>query len=297
MIRTILLSLALPMIASAQLEGVFDLHVHSAPDSGPRSIDAIEVAQLARRHGMRGLLLKNHYSETASMAYLVSRVVPEVEAYGGIVLNRAVGGINPSAVEHLARKTGGLGKVVWMPTFDSEHYHRVSQPNPKHVPVAKDGALLPETLAVLDVMARLGLALATGHSSPEESLLLIRAAKQRGIERIIVTHPGPAPVAMSIELQKQAAALGAFLEYPFSPTLPPNPHWPGGTVPMDEYLRMIREVGPEHVILTSDLGQAMNPTHTDGLKAFQAALREASFSAAEIDRMGKVNPARFLGLE
>lgn len=285
-----------PGPAAAQLEGVIDLHVHCAPDSGPRSIDALEVARLARRYSMRALLFKNHYSETASMAYLVGQAVPGPAYFGGIVLNRAVGGINPAAVEHMAAKTGGLGRVVWMPTFDSEHYHRVFKPNPGFVPVAADGKLLPGTEAVLDVIAREGLALATGHSSPAESLLLIERARAKGIERIIVTHPLPKPVGMSVAEQKKAARMGAFLEYPYNPTLPPRPEWPGGHVPMDEYLAAIRAVGPENVIVTSDLGQRLNPVHTDGLIGFFEKLREAGFGEAEIDRMAKLNPARFLGL-
>ena len=251
---------------------------------------------MARRHGMRALLFKNHYTQTASLAYLVSQVVPEVEAYGGIALNRAVGGVNPTAVERMALTTGGRGKVVWMPTFDSEHYHRVFRPNPGFVPIAREGRLATETLAVLDVIAEHGLALATGHSSPEESLLLIRAAKERGIERIIVTHPLPDPVGMTIEQQKEAARLGALLEYPFNVTLPPNPDWPGGHIPMAEYLEAIRAVGPENVVLSSDLGQQGNPVHTDGLQVFRKKVLEAGFSEDEVRRMMRTNPARLLGL-
>ena len=86
----------------AELAGMIDLHVHVAPDSrGPRSVNGFEAAQMARRHGIRALLIKNHYTETASQAYLVSQIVPDIGVYGGIVLNRSVGGINPVAVgEH-----------------------------------------------------------------------------------------------------------------------------------------------------------------------------------------------------
>ena len=288
-------SLAAPL--AAQLEGVIDLHVHCAPDSGPRSIDAFEVARLAKRHGLRALLFKNHYNQTASLAYLVSQVEPRIEVFGGVALNRSVGGLNPRAIERMAKVTGGLGRVVWMPTFDSEHYHHHLTPNPEHVPIARDGKLLPETLAVLDEIAKHGLSLATGHSGPQESLLLIRSAKQRGIERILVTHPMPEPVGMSLAQQKEAARLGAYLEYPFQSTLQPHPDWPGGFVPMPEYLAAIREVGPENVIVTSDLGQPLNPVHTDGLLAFRSELDKAGFSAAEIDGMMKINPARFLQLD
>lgn len=277
--------------AFAQLAGVIDLHVHSAPDSMPRSIDALEIARIAKRHDMRALLFKNHYTSTAPLAYLVSQAVPGIEVYGGIALNRSVGGINIAAIDHMTKTTGERGRVVWMPTFDSEHYHRTVEPNPNHVAVSRDGRLLPEVTEVLSLMADRGLALATGHSSPEESLLLIRAAKQAGIDRIIVTHPLLPEVSMALALQQQAAALGAYLEYPVAMMLEP------AKIPIEEFADAIRTVGSDHVILTSDLGQALNPIHTDGLVAFLAQLREQGFSQQEIDRMTKSNPARFLGLD
>ncbi|GIT15014.1 MAG: hypothetical protein CM1200mP36_07700 [Gammaproteobacteria bacterium] len=155
--------------AHAQLDGMIDLHVHSAPDSDARSVDAFETARLARRHGMRALLFKNHYTHTASLAYLVSQAVPGIEIYGGITLNRPVGGINPLAVRFMAETTGRHGAVVWMPTRDAEQVHLRTGGNPGNVPIVRDGELLPEVLEVLNVMAEYDLALATGHSSPEES--------------------------------------------------------------------------------------------------------------------------------
>ena len=288
-----LLTVAVVVVPTAvfgQLDGVVDLHVHSAPDSRLRSVDAIEVARLARRHGVRALLLKNHYTHTASLAYIVGQAVPGVELYGGIALNRSVGGINPVAVEHMAATTGGLGRVVWMPTFDSEHYTRTFAPNPNFVPISRDGVLLPEVKQVLALMAERNLALATGHSSPEESILLIEAGIEAGIDRMIVTHPMLPPVGMSIELQKEAAALGAFLEYPF------NALMPDGGVDYDDLVETLRAVGPERAILSSDLGQPMNPVHTDGLVNYFERLRQSGFTRSEIDRMAKLNPVRFLGL-
>src|SRR3954466_9671663 len=108
--------------ASAQtLTGVVDIHVHSDPDSMPRSIDAIDAAKLARSRGMRALVLKNHYEPTASLAYLVRKEVPGIELFGGISLDLTVGGVNPAAVEWMTKVKGGYGKVVWLPTFDSEN--------------------------------------------------------------------------------------------------------------------------------------------------------------------------------
>ena len=289
--RLVPLWLLIPALSvQAQLEGVIDLHVHSAPDSVARSVDAIEAARLARRHGMRALLFKNHYTHTASLAYLVSQVVPGIEAYGGIALNRSVGGVNPVAVAHMAGTTGGLGRVVWMPTFDSEYAHRTVRENPDHVPISRNGELLPEVHEVLEWMAEHDLALATGHSSPEESLLLIREAKARGIERIIVTHPSSRFVLMTTETQREAARLGALLEYPLALALG------GDDQTFERFVTQIREVGPENVVLSTDLGQAGNPVHTDGFTLSIPRLLDAGMSQTEIDVMTKHNPARFLEL-
>ena len=47
---------------------------------------------------------------------------PAIEVFGDIDLNRAVGGINPDAVEWMARMSGRYGKVVWLPTIDADNH-------------------------------------------------------------------------------------------------------------------------------------------------------------------------------
>ena len=285
--------------ASVELKGAIDLHVHGAPDSDARSLDALEMAPIARRHGMRALLFKNHHTHTASLAYLVSQAIPVIDAYGGIVLNRSVGGINPIAVEHMARTTGGLGLVVWMPTWDSEHFTRTLRPNPNFVPISHEGELLPEVKEVLTLMSRMDLSLATGHSSPDESLLLIREANALGVDRIIVTHPMTPAVGMALQQQKEAARLGAFLEYCFNPILPADTGRakPEGGLPIETMIKFIRAVGTKHAIISTDLGQELNPLPTDGMISFILMLKAHGFTQKEIEQMSKTNPAKFLGLQ
>ena len=199
--------------AHIELEGVIDIHAHIGPATAlsiSRSLDAIEAAQLAQRHGMRAIVFKQHYLETASWAYLVSRVVPGIKLFGGIALNRSVGGLNPNAVEQVATFAGGFGRVVYMPTFESEHYNPNS---PIAVPVSKNGELLPAVHEVLKVVAKYDMTLSTGHSSPAESIMIIKAAKAAGVNRIFVQHPFMPRVGMTIETQKEAVKLGALLEY------------------------------------------------------------------------------------
>src|SRR5258708_9204475 len=105
--------------------GGIDIHVHSDPDVFNRSLDDFEVARIAARKGMRGIVLKNHVATTADRAALISRAVPGLEIWGGIALNRAVGGVNPAAVEWFHRMSGGRGKVVWLPTFAADTQHKI----------------------------------------------------------------------------------------------------------------------------------------------------------------------------
>src|SRR4051794_17428717 len=157
----------------AQLNGVIDIHVHAGPDSVARSIDAVELARLAKARGMRGLVLKSHYEPTASMAYLVSKIVPGIDIFGGIDLNRSVGGVNPAAIERMVLMKGNLGRVVWLPTFDSENQVRFSKQDRPYVSVSKGGELLPEVKEVIALAAKHNLTLETGHSSAAEGLMII----------------------------------------------------------------------------------------------------------------------------
>src|ERR1051326_6216999 len=115
--------------AAALLAGSINIHVHSDPDNRPRSIDAIDVAKLAKARGMRAIVLKNHYDPTGALAYIVRKEVPGIEVFGGIDLNLTVGGINPVAVEHMTEVSGGWGRFVWMSTFDAENQVRYSKEN------------------------------------------------------------------------------------------------------------------------------------------------------------------------
>ena len=267
------------------LNGVIDIHAHSDPDSTPRSIDAIDLAKLAKSRGMRGLVLKNHYESTAALAYIVRKEVPGIEIFGGIDLNLTVGGINPAAVERMTMMKGGYGRVVWMPTFDAENQVRDSKENRPFVPVVKNGELLPEVKQVIALAARHNLMLETGHSSPEEGLMIVREAHRQGVQHVVVTHALTPPVRMSVAQMKEAAQLGAYIELVY------------GRMNAAQWAQAIREVGAEHIILSSDLGQPNSPLHPDGMLAYFAELRKQGITEAQIDRMAKTNPARALGLE
>lgn len=296
----VLLSMTTSVIAAGQapagdlardLAGAIDIHVHHLPDDRPRSIDAIEVARLARTRGMRAIVLKNHYESTAGVAYLVRQVVPGIEVFGGIDLNLTVGGINPAAVEHMTRVTGGWGRVVWMPTFDAENQVRYSRESRPSVRVSRDGALVPAVTQVIALIAKHSLVLASGHSSPAEGLMLLREGRRQGVRRMVVTHAMNAPVLMDVPQMQDAARLGAFIEFVGGSLAEA-----GAPARMDRFADAIRRIGPEFCILSSDLGQQGNALPPDGFGAFLLAMRARGFSESDVDRMAKQNPARLLGL-
>jgi hypothetical protein len=274
------------------LAGVIDIHAHFSPDITPRSIDAIDAARVAKQKGMRAIVLKNHYEPTSAQAYLVSKAVPGIEVYGGIALNLSVGGMNPAAVERMAQMTGGYGRIVWMDSFDSEAQVRMEKSTRPFVSVARNGELLPETKAVIAMIAKYKLAMATGHNTPQEDLLLIREARRQGVNRIVVTHAMMAPIHMSIPEMQESASLGAYIEFVYNGTIGHFKEFD-----LTDYVKAIRAIGPEHCILASDLGQVGNPIPTDGLIAYFAGLKQLGITQSELDQMSKINPARLLGLK
>jgi hypothetical protein len=298
------------------LVGAIDTHLHVAPDIQRRSLDAVELAMMARARGMRGLVLKNHYSPTAAEAMLVRKAVPGIEVFGGVALNLGVGGINPAAVETMAHMTGGFGKVVWFPSQDSDFRHeergrvrgsetrvlplwRLHDDRPDagdlpYVSVSRNGELLPEVKQVIAIIAAHDLVMETGHSSPEETLMLIDEAKRQGVKHMAVTHA--VLQGMTVAEMRKAAEAGAYIEWVYNNILNDPSIDRHELMPIAEYTAMLRAVGPEHSVLASEGGSFRNPLPPDGLTAFAAALMREGFTTAEIDMMMKENPARLLGL-
>jgi hypothetical protein len=281
--------------AARLLRGTIDIHVHTAPDSANRALDGIEASKMALAKGMRGLVLKNHLDPTAGLAYLARKQAPGVEVFGGVDLNLPVGGMNPFAVEHMTQVSGGFGRMVWMSTNDAENVVLGLEKSKRpFVSVARNGALLPETKAVIAMIAKHGLVLATGHTGAEEALLLLREGKAQGVAHMVVTHPLSTSPNMSIAQMQESAKLGAFLEIAGVQVVEATAADPAGM--MNRIVDMIHKVGPEHIVLSSDLGQKGNVLPVDGYGAFLAGLLGKGITEQEIGLMSRQNPASLLGL-
>lgn len=282
--------------------GVIDMHVHSHPDVFGRNMDDIDVAMIAKGKGLRGILLKNHITMTADRAALVMRAVPGIEVWGGIVLNKAVGGINPDAVEWMHRMYGSRGKVVWLPTFESDkHVKTFGKPDAVGLVVAPNGKVTPEMEAVLKIVARENLLLATGHVHPEEVIAVVKRGRELGVKNIIVTHGLTNVPGLTMAQAKEVVGMGAvievcFLQFQAGPNAPLAflRHWT--QINAKNVAQAVKEFGAAGLVISSDLGQSANMTHPDGLEVAIAAMKAEGLTDADIDQMMRKNPARLLGL-
>jgi hypothetical protein len=292
------------------VRGAIDYHVHVAPDFVARRISDIELARRCLETGQAGFGLKSHYSSTAERAQVVAAAVPGIVVLGTITLNRSVGGLNALAVEVAARQGA---RIVWFPTVSAVNEQNEVLRAGAHekvpvwvafelslreaglacepVPVVDaGGALLPEAQEVLDVVARHGLVLCTGHLGRDEVFALVEAAAEHGIRDVVVTHPEFPSQSISPADQVELAELGALLERTFT-----TPHT--GKVSWERVFEATRAVGPERTVWATDLGQTANPPVEDGLALMADAFLAAGFSEEEIRTMAVANTRRVAGVE
>ena len=289
------------------ITGAYDLHVHPGPDVMPRKFDDFELAERVVDSGMAGFAIKSHYFCTADRAKLVNKNFPDCYAIGMLWLNNAVGGINPFAVD-MAGRAGA--KIVGFPTVDTESSITKTLKQPpetrafwariivemqndgielRPVVVSRDGKLVPEVYEVLDIIAKHDMILATGHLPPEECILLTKAAKERKVERIICTHVSAAGAGYAVEYQKEMLQYGAYMEHT-------TQSWSSGKVPFEKMVSQIKEVGIEHCIFGTDLGQPKNKYPDEGLYDFCTELVEkAGFSETDVRKAIVDNPRALLG--
>ncbi|MBQ4506498.1 MAG: amidohydrolase family protein [Firmicutes bacterium] len=277
---------------NVSLRGLFDLHIHTAPDVIPRKCTDEEAAERMIVAGMSGGFIKCHHADTAARASALRERFPGLELWGGIALNRSVGGHDPEAVLRSARDGG---RIVWFPTVDSKSFqlfkHRDDSsfdPSGLIAVNGEDGKLLPAVLDILDIAAEKGLIVGTGHLSPAEGMEIVREAGRRDCP-VVLTHCDNPATRYSDEQEKEAAELGAFMEHCFYTSF-------YGQTPIEEIARQIRTVGPEHVILSSDFGQTTSPYFDEGLVRYMELLEGQGISRAELEIMLRDNPAKLLGI-
>jgi hypothetical protein len=272
------------------LRGVYDLHIHTAPDVVPRKCSDLEAAQRMLATGMSGGAIKCHYLDTAARAVLLHEQFPQLNIVGGITLNRSVGGLNPSAVERTAQAGG---KMLWFPTLEAREYQRYHRPNDPDADLShyisacdENGHLLPAALDVLDAAAQYQMVVGTGHIGALEGMELVREGQHKGCTMVLTHADNPAD-QYTIEQQMEAVRLGAVVEHSFFTTY-------YGRTSIEEIVRQIRAVGCENVILTTDFGQPKSPFFDEGMAQYAHLLLENGFTLDELRQIMCQNPRRIL---
>jgi len=317
------------------LVGAIDLHVHAGPHlkSSPRRIDPVDVAFEAAGAGMRALVYMDVFKESAGTAWMVRRLAPGIDVYGGIILNSNYDGLNPRAVK-TALNYGAGAKFV---SFGAHSTHYLAsregrlvdgRPRAFHeldarfrdeelaraIRIPLEGALPGELDEILDLIAaHPDVYLNTGHVSGAEALRLVELAHERGIRRVLVAHV--ARRQLSHDEQRAAVRHGALLEATFAdyvyPGGIPRTHYyvePEYTVellvgddgPRSESFADLRAaidaVGLEHFVIGSDYGIRATPSPVEGMRQLVACLLDMELPSAAIRALIADNPARLLGL-
>ncbi|HVM13473.1 MAG TPA: DUF6282 family protein [Egibacteraceae bacterium] len=283
------------------MANAIDLHCHPYPDLFPRAGDDLSIALAARDSGMRAVVLKCHHESTVSRAYHVQRQVPEIDVFGGIVLNSYVGYINPAAVE-AALKMGG--KVIWMPTIDAGYHAQMhggtggyeaqsgGRARSEGVWVLDErGDFKPEVREVFELVAEHDAILGTCHLSPREIVAIVKETAERGIQKVTVTHPFFKVPNLDMGTVEEVARLGAYLEFGYC-TISPAWHY---AIP-EKVVEAVQRVGASRCLLVSDTGQRHNPLPHEALRVFGQTVFEKGLSGADIETMIIRNPLGLLGI-
>ncbi len=286
-------------MSKISLKGVIDMHVHSNPDIRHRAYDDFELMEAGIRAGARGIVIKTHQGTTMDRAYLcnqhnhlIHRDGNDFTMFGSITLNRVVGGINLKAVE-VALKLGA--RVVWLPTQSAKnHLIKMGQDVSTCVEVVRDGKVLPEVQDLFRLVNEHGAVLGTAHLSPKESFLVVEAARNAGVKHIVVTHPEWWIVDMSLEDQIRIVKdYDVVLERCYAQNMGGGKYKSN----LPDNVDLIKEIGYEHILVSTDGGQVENPHWEIALAEYMEYLVDHGIPGEHVDYMTKVQPAKLLGLE
>ena len=295
-----------PQHVESLLVGAIDPHVHSGPSIAERGVDHLELAREASAAGFAAVVTKDHDYSGVMTAWMITKHHPELrtKVFSSIALNNVIGGFNPYAVEHTAAMGG---KTVYMPTLAAENHlewektsgrtHPASTTKIRAttgVPVLNaDRTLRDEVKEVIDVIARTGMVLATGHLHVGEIWILVKEARQRGVANIMITHPEDF-IQASLDDVRGFAEMGCFIEHSLCMFVEGSSFKRFGDEEMDGY---IRAAGVDRTVMASDLGQKGQLSPVDGFRRGIEQLLRLGYEDADIRRMVSLNAAHVLGLE
>ena len=293
---------------SFDMTGTIDIHVHAGPSVANRRVDTGDMMLDAIRSGYDAFITKDHYFPSMMGTDMITKFLGEgkCKAYGCIVLNNSVGGINIHAVD-AACAMGA--KIVFMPTVSAlnhiNHHKKkafvgagkMKIPEKPIYYLDENGELKPEVVEVIEYLAQYHpeVTLATGHGSVEESNKLIDKAVEVGLKKILVTHPF-FDIDATLDDMIHWAEQGAFIELNavvFNAVEPAAHH-----LEFDIVEQLFQRVGCEKLVVDSDMGQAVYMPPVDGLAKFAETIKTRCGATDEqMYTMMHKNPAYLIGFE
>jgi hypothetical protein len=290
---------AQPEAGYAWLEGAIDLHVHCAPSFFERWGDGLDLACACEQAGMAGVLLKAHEGSTVVAAAVLDQLFPSLQVLGGVVLNRYVGGLNPAAAE-AALRLGG--RCIWFPTIDADAHARAfgstgaystqrgGIESPRGIRLLDDtGRLVEPARDVLALAAQHDALVATGHLDGHEITALLLAARQAGLQRFLVQHPFFTVPGLDADDLEPLIAQGAVVEVTY---LNVSPMWRTSSV--GQAAELLSRFGGDAVLVSSDAGQAHNPSPPEALHSFAQALHEHGVDRTDLTKALHNTPLRLV---
>ncbi len=316
------------------LEGAIDIHLHAGPHltSSPRRVDPFEAAQEAKAAGMQAIVFLDVFEMTNGTSWLVNKVVPDFQTFGGLILNTVYGGMNPRAVK-TSLQYGDCAKYISFGAhstyfqasregrFIDGEFKPLSEIYPKfkteeldrciRIPLQEDpDENLDEILQL--IAANPQIYMDTGHVSIQEAVRLVDLKERYGYSNVIVSSS--VTKIAPVETLKELAAKGAFIEFSFAAYTAATPipltHYyvekeyisidegmqegPKGGI--TEVAHQIDAIGARHCIMSTDFGRYALSTPLEGLRQFITCMLDLGISAEDIRTMVKTNPERLLQL-
>ena len=301
-------------------EDAIDIHCHA--HEGQQ--DALGVAKLASRSGMKGLLYKTIVGRkdpaaavraigTALEAWCAKEGVTPIRVWAGSSVTQ---GFLSKIEASWSRKMLDAGVVaLWMPNNTSSNtlnivggkvrsWDKNADPELHSPPLSWEdslkyghyllddkGKLLPDVVEIFRMAHDRGKAIFFGHPTRQEFAAMAELSHKMGFKRGVVDHPFSPFVDLSIAEMKDAAAAGLWLNFTYdelSPLL--------GIDPAKMY-EAIRAVGPKHCTLSSDAGEPLFPNSVESLRLLRGHMTAFGCTAEEIRTMSTVNPAFIVGLD
>jgi hypothetical protein len=290
------------------LQGFIDMHCHNGPSNVNRLFDTGAFAIEADKAGYKAFITKDHYFPSMMTAMQANALLEnkiKTKAYGSLILNNSVGGINLKAVDAACALDV---KYVSMPTISSANHIKYYQGRPfsgskgmilEEKPlktIDDEGNVTADVEALLQFLSKLEKApvLATGHGSREEQDAVVRRGTELGVN-ILVNHPYYG-FDVRLEDLERWAGLGAYIELTAICFRTEGGGGPPGFCGDHAFMeKLFEKVSIEQFVLDSDMGQPQFESPVEGVyKYIQLLMKNYGFTEEQINIIGKKTPSKLM---